>query len=31
MDVQRAWIVVAVYLVTLTVISLVQYQRRDVS
>jgi hypothetical protein len=31
MGVQRAWVVVAVYLVTLTVVSLVQYQRRDVS
>jgi hypothetical protein len=31
MDVSRAWTVVAVYLIVLTVLSLVQYQRRDVT
>jgi ABC-type transport system involved in multi-copper enzyme maturation permease subunit len=31
MDVQRAWIVVAVYLVVLGAISLLQYERRDVT
>ena len=31
MDVQRAWVVVAVYVVVLTALSLIQYQRRDVT
>jgi ABC-2 type transport system permease protein len=31
MDVQRAWLVVAVYVVALGVLSLIQYQRRDVT
>jgi ABC-2 type transport system permease protein len=31
MDVQRAWIVVAIYVVVLTALSLLQYQRRDVT
>jgi hypothetical protein len=31
MDVPRAWVVVGVYLVVLTVVSLVQYRRRDVT
>jgi hypothetical protein len=31
MDVQRAWVVVAVYVLALGAISLVQYQRRDVT
>jgi len=31
MDVAKAWVVVGIYVVVLGVISLVQFQRRDVS